>query len=368
MPSAGIEGRQQARQGLHNGERGEGREREGRHGRAKVGRGGAGAAGRPRSFAGMEMPTYLPITSDYGFKVTFGNQRDTLFLRRALQALIQSETPIREVTFEPTAFEGLTAERRGGVLDLSCVDERGRHFIVEMQVAYAPQFLQRLKFYALHKLESLVRRGPFSWATLPPIYCVALLSRSILPGPDYHTVANLRKASGELIDDQLTFVLVELDKFELPLAAPPTDLDKLIFTMQNVNEEPRELASEPDFWQEPWLRQALDQLSIRNMTRAQYDEYLFLQMQRMDELTAEEERQKTIAAREQAQAETQQAQAEREQAQAETQQAQAERDMAENRLKTTVRNLLRSGRFTVEEVAELSGSTLEQVQRWQAEA
>ena len=292
----------------------------------------------------MEIPTYLPITSDYGFKVTFGNPANTLFLRRALQVLIQSETPIREVHFTPTTFEGLTAERRGGVLDLSCVDERGRHFIVEMQVAYSPQFVQRLKFYALHKLESLVQRGPFSWATLPPIYCVALLSRSILPGPDYHTVANLRKASGELIDEQLTFVFVELDKFSLPATVPPSPLEKLLFTMQNVGKELSEPAPEPVFWQEDWLRQALDQLSTRNMTRAQYDEYLFLQMQRMDELTAEEERQKNIA---------------------ELEQAQQAAVQAQERLKTTALNFLQTGRFSLEEVADLTGNTPEQLRQWQ---
>ncbi len=294
-----------------------------------------------------DLPTYLPLTSDYGFKVAFGNPKNTLFLRRALQALLQSDTPIREVTFEPTTFEGLTAERRGGVLDLSCVDEQGRYFIVEMQVAHSPHFLQRLKFYALHKLDALVQRGPFNWTALPPIYCVGLLSRGILPGPDYHTVANLRKASGELIDEQLTFVLVELDKFSRSANALRTDLDKLIYTMQNVDKEARDQSQEPDFWQEDWLRAALDELDTRKMTRAQYNEYLFLQMQRMDEVTAEEERQKNIA---------------------ETEQARAARATAELRLETTVRNLLRTGRFTPQEVAELSGSLLEQVLSWQAEA
>lgn len=36
------------------------------------------------------------------FKATFGNEADSLFLRTALQALIKSETPIREVHFDPT--------------------------------------------------------------------------------------------------------------------------------------------------------------------------------------------------------------------------------------------------------------------------
>ena len=43
---------------------------------------------------------FIPIISDYGFKATFGNEANTLFLRRALQALIKSDIPIKEVKFD----------------------------------------------------------------------------------------------------------------------------------------------------------------------------------------------------------------------------------------------------------------------------
>lgn len=48
---------------------------------------------------------FIPIISDYGFKATFGNEANTLFLRRALQALIKSEVPIKEVKFDKNTFE-----------------------------------------------------------------------------------------------------------------------------------------------------------------------------------------------------------------------------------------------------------------------
>lgn len=56
----------------------------------------------------METSVFMPILSDYGFKATFGNQTNSLFLRVALQALIKSQTPIREVHFAKNAFEALT--------------------------------------------------------------------------------------------------------------------------------------------------------------------------------------------------------------------------------------------------------------------
>ncbi len=212
----------------------------------------------------MEADSFIPITSDYGFKATFGNEADTLFLRTALQALIKSDVPIRDVQFDKNAFEALTAESRSGIFDLACTDENGTHFIVEMQVGYAPNFVQRMKFYALHKFNTLVERGNFAYAELPKIYVIALLEKSILPSAHYHTVANLRSETGEIIDEQMTFITVELAKFEIPVTTIQTNLEKLVYTMKTLDTTP--LAQYPAFWDEEWLRRAINELNTRNMT------------------------------------------------------------------------------------------------------
>lgn len=87
---------------------------------------------------------FIPLVSDYGFKVVFGNEKNTLFLRKALQALIQSEVPIREVSFDKNTFDSIVKDSRGGIYDLTCIDQNGNHFIVEMQVSDAPYFFQRM--------------------------------------------------------------------------------------------------------------------------------------------------------------------------------------------------------------------------------
>lgn len=87
---------------------------------------------------------FISILSDYGFKATFGNESDTTFLRKALQVLIKSEITIKEVKFDKNAFEALTIDSRSGIFDLSCTDESGNQFVVEMQLGYAPYFLQRM--------------------------------------------------------------------------------------------------------------------------------------------------------------------------------------------------------------------------------
>ena len=120
------------------------------------------------------------------FKVVFGNERNTLFLRRALQALIQSKVPIREVNFDKNTFDAVVKDSRGGIYDLVCVDENGTHFIVEMQVSDAPYFFQPvrrcgMKFYAFHKFNSLVQKGNFDYNRLDRIYCIGILANNIFP-------------------------------------------------------------------------------------------------------------------------------------------------------------------------------------------
>lgn len=210
---------------------------------------------------------FIPIISDYGFKATFGNESNTLFLRRALQALIKSETPIKEVKFDKNTFEGITQDGRSGIFDLACTDENDNHFIVEMQYGDAPYFVQRMKFYALHKFNAMVKRGKFDYGTLTKIYCVAILANNILLYNDFHTLANLRNEKAELFDDQMTFVTVELDKFTLQEADCQTDLQKLIFTMKTIHTHTFTNPIQfPKFWDEEWLKVAIDELDSRKMT------------------------------------------------------------------------------------------------------
>lgn len=208
---------------------------------------------------------FIPIISDYGFKATFGNEANTLFLRRALQALIKSEVAIREVKFDKNTFEGITQDGRSGIFDLACTDENDNHFIVEMQYGEAEHFIQRMKFYALHKFNSIVKKGKFDYSTLAKIYCIGILANNINPYENYHNVSNLRNEQGELIDEQMTFVTVELDKFALQETDCQTDLQKLIYTMKTIHTvtQPTQF---PKFWDEEWLKVAIDELDSRKMT------------------------------------------------------------------------------------------------------
>lgn len=209
---------------------------------------------------------FISILSDYGFKVTFGNESDTRFLRRALQALIGSPVAIKHIEFIESEIPGLTRDSRSGIYDLACVDERGNQFIVEMQLSKYPDFIQRMKFYSFYRLNTLIRKGKYKFEGLPRIYCIGILATNIFPHiADYHNVAVLRNEKGELIDEQTTFITVELAKFKKRLGKIQSDLDKLIYTMKTTHKasKPKQF---PPFWTEEWLEAAIKELDTRQMT------------------------------------------------------------------------------------------------------
>jgi predicted transposase/invertase (TIGR01784 family) len=216
-----------------------------------------------------ENERFIPIISDYGFKVTFGNESDTRFLKKALQALVSSPIPIREITFVTNEVKGITIDSRGSIYDLSCVDEKNNHFIVEMQLSEYPEFIQRMKFYSLHRFNTLVKKGKYTFDNLPKIYCIGILATNIFPQiADYHNIAVLRNGKGELIDDQMTFITVELAKFKTKLKDVQTDLDKLIYTMKNLHKIKKPIQY-PQFWDEEWLNVAIQELDKKAMTPEQ---------------------------------------------------------------------------------------------------
>lgn len=152
---------------------------------------------------------FISMLSDYGFKITFGNEQHSEFLRKALQALINSLTPIREVKFTRNEVSATTKGSRGGLFDIVCEDERGRVFIVEMQLFDYSNMIHRAKFYAFHRFNTMVRKGNYRFNDLKQIYTISILAGKTYQTDLYHQIGTLKNQSGELMDDQITHIVIE---------------------------------------------------------------------------------------------------------------------------------------------------------------
>ena len=216
---------------------------------------------------------FISLLSDYGFKVAFADESNSLFLRKALQALIQSKRRIRHVQILRNEFSGITKDSRGGVFDLLCIDEKNRTFIVEMQLGYYRYFIQRAKFYAFQRFNTMVEKGNYQFDNLHQIYCIGFLAKGIFPkSTEYYHFGRLMNQKGEELDDQITHIIVEIDKFDKAETEIRSNLDKLIYVMKNL--ENIEGADQlPKFLTEDWIEQAMKKLDKSKMTAEQRMHY-----------------------------------------------------------------------------------------------
>jgi len=122
-----------------------------------------------------------------------------------------------------------------------------------------------LKFYGYHKMDTEVRKGDFKFDKLPKIYCVGILGYNLLDGERYRTVACLKDENNRIIDQQMVFVIVELEKFNKIPENCTTDLDKLIFTMKEAHKMASGL-DQPAFMKEDWIVAALHELDTRALS------------------------------------------------------------------------------------------------------
>ena len=90
---------------------------------------------------------YLDPKADLTFKRVFGEHPDLVI--SLLNALLPFQTKEEEIQ----SVEYLTPEmvqenplRKFSIVDVRCKDNRGRQFIVEMQMVWSPMFMQRVMF------------------------------------------------------------------------------------------------------------------------------------------------------------------------------------------------------------------------------
>jgi predicted transposase/invertase (TIGR01784 family) len=147
----------------------------------------------------------------------------------------------------------------------------------------------------------MVQKGQYLYDDLSKIYCIAIMSQSISELPHYHNIGTLKNQDGTLMDDQMTFITLELDKFRKTAENCSNDLDKLIFTMKEAHtvQEPTKF---PQFWTEEWLKVAIDELDTRRMTPEERMAYVMtlsnnaiaLQMEKQDKEAAVKDAIKTV--------------------------------------------------------------------------
>lgn len=157
---------------------------------------------------------YLDPKADLTFKKVFGEHEDLVIsLLNALLPLRADEEVI-EVEYLPAELVPDNPLRKNSIVDVRCVDAVGRQFIVEMQMVWSPEFLQRVLFNSAKAYVRQLGKG-FDYSLLKPVYSLNLVNDIFEPQlPEYyHYFKLVHEEHTEKVIDGLHLVFVELPKF-----------------------------------------------------------------------------------------------------------------------------------------------------------
>ena len=161
------------------------------------------------------MARYLDPKNDLIFKRVFGEHPDLLIgFLNALMPLA-ADRQIAEVEYLPTEQVPDIIGKKNSIVDVKCRDKNGRVFIVEMQMLWTDDFMNRIVFNASKAYVRQLDKS-MGYNLLQPVYTLAILNENFDRKTDlfYHHYSIVNRENTDEVIDGLQFVLVELKKFK----------------------------------------------------------------------------------------------------------------------------------------------------------
>ncbi len=184
---------------------------------------------------------YINPFTDYGFKRLFGEEPNKDLLLDFLNELLKHEQGrITELTYLKSDKLGSSEEDRKAVFDLYCQNERGEKFIVELQKTKQKFFKDRTVYYSTFPIREQAQRGSDWTFELKAVYTIAILDFIFDEGkrePDkYRYDVKLTDIETcKVFYDKLTFVYLEMPKFQKDVKELTTRFDQWMFVIRNLN-------------------------------------------------------------------------------------------------------------------------------------
>lgn len=222
----------------------------------------------------MENQRYILPYTDFGFKHLFGSEPNKDLLISFLNALLQGEQVIADLTYMNNEHLGNTQWERKAIFDVYCRNDKGEYFIVEMQNAYQKYFKDRSVFYTTFPIREQALQGDWDFE-LKAVYTVGLLNFVFDEDKNseeyyHHEVKLMDTRRKKVFYDKLTLIYLELPKFNKGEDELRTMMDKWMFVLKNLSR----LLSKPASLQERIFTRFFEVADIKRFTpedRMQYE-------------------------------------------------------------------------------------------------
>ena len=217
---------------------------------------------------------YINFFTDFGFKRLFGSEPTKACLIDFLNSLLEGmEAPIKELQFRHTEHLGASEIDRRAIFDLYCESETGEKFIVEMQKAKQKFFKDRSLFYATFPIQEQAAKGEWDFR-LKAVYTIAILDFVFDedkddPGKYLYNVKLADIETNKVFHDKLSFVYIEMPKFNKSLSELENHRDKWLYALRNLSS----LQNVPDGFREEVFLQFFQAAEIAQLDSPARDAY-----------------------------------------------------------------------------------------------
>ena len=217
---------------------------------------------------------YINPYTDFGFKKLFGTELNKDLLISFLNALFNDKPEITDLTYLNNEHLGEGITDRKAVFDVYCQLSDGSRIIVEMQKAEQQYFKDRSIYYSTYPIREQAPKGKWDYR-LEDVYTVGILNFTF-PDDEYpsenmiHEIKLKDVEDNHVFYDKLTFVYLEMPKFNKKEEELVTMFDKWLFALSNL----ARLLERPKALQERIFTRLFEQAEVARFTPEERTEYV----------------------------------------------------------------------------------------------
>jgi predicted transposase/invertase (TIGR01784 family) len=181
--------------------------------------------------------TYINILTDFGFKRIFADEKNKDLLIHFLNSIMRFQgIKIKDITYKNTEFVGEYEEDKKVILDLYCTNEKGEHFLIEVQRAEQEFFKKRLLFYASRLVQEQGIKGKKWDYNFKGVYSIAILDFDM---PESEEILNSYRILNEKTHtpflDDFGFVIINLTQFNKQEHQLKSNFEKWLYLLKNLD-------------------------------------------------------------------------------------------------------------------------------------
>lgn len=183
---------------------------------------------------------YINPHTDFGFYRLFGSESNKDLLKSFLNAIFHDEQNVQDVTYLNSEQFDDHIDACRAVFDVYCENDRGEKFIVEIQNVYHEFYKNHTIYYSTFPIREQAQRGDDWDFHLNSVYTIGLLNFNFADGLDdahrwHHEVKLMEVDTKEVFYDKLTYVYVEIPKFDKTESELVTMYDKWMYVLKNLS-------------------------------------------------------------------------------------------------------------------------------------